>query len=238
MSNVLGTVPPLDEIAPAARAAGALVVVDGAQLVPHLPVDVQALGVDFLAFSAHKMLGPTGIGVLWGRLERLHEMEPFEGGGEMISDVQLDHATWAPVPHRFEAGTPPIVEAVGLHAAIDYLDKVGMEAVAGHDRALTEYALTGLSTIPSVRVYGPRDLARRGGVISFTMGDIHPHDLATILDQEGVSVRAGHHCAKPLLRSLGVPATARASFHIYNNQHDIDALIRALRLAGELFGVA
>jgi cysteine desulfurase / selenocysteine lyase len=238
MSNVLGTMPPLDRVIDAAHRVGALVVVDGAQLVPHMAVDVQALGADFLAFSSHKMLGPTAIGVLWGRPDRLEEMEPFEGGGEMISDVQLDYSSWAAIPHRFEAGTPPIIEAVGFHAALDYLDKVGMPAVTAHDRQLTAYALERLNELPAVKVYGPADLNGRGGVISFTMGDIHPHDLATILDQEGVSVRAGHHCAKPLLRYLGVPATARASFHVYNNRGDVDSLIDALHKAGALFGVS
>lgn len=237
MSNVLGTIPPLTQIVSAAHQVGAIVVVDGAQLVPHLGVDVQALGADFLAFSAHKMLGPTGIGVLWGRMERLEEMEPFEGGGEMISDVRLHTATWAAIPHRFEAGTPPIIEAVGLSAAIDYLEKVGMEAIATHDRELTRYALDRLAELPALTVYGPPTTEGRGGVISFTLGDAHPHDLATILDEEGVAVRAGHHCAKPLMRLLGVPATARASFYLYNDAGDVDALVEGLRRAVELFGI-
>ncbi|HSL26677.1 MAG TPA: SufS family cysteine desulfurase [Acidimicrobiia bacterium] len=237
MSNVLGTIPPVAEMARSARAAGALVVVDGAQLVPHRPVDVAALGADFLAFSSHKMLGPTGIGVLWGRPERLEEMEPFEGGGEMIADVQLDHSTWAQVPHRFEAGTPPIIEAVGFDAALEYLTKVGMERVAAHDTELTEYALARLAANPHVAVQGPPTSADRGGAISFTLGDVHPHDLATILDQHGVSVRAGHHCAKPLMRVLGLPATARASFSVYSNKDDVDALMTGLEAAAELFGL-
>lgn len=238
MSNVLGTMPPVAEIAAAAREAGALAVVDAAQLVPHAPVDVQAMGADFLAFSGHKMLGPTGVGVLWGRPELLDEMEPFEGGGEMIADVQLYESTWAPVPQKFEAGTPPFVEAVGLGAAVDYLEKVGMATVRRHDMELTAHAMERLAEVPAVTIYGPRNVERRGGTISFTMADIHAHDLATILDEEGVAVRAGHHCAKPLMRLLEVPATARASFYLYNTEADVEALIGALHRAGELFGVA
>jgi cysteine desulfurase/selenocysteine lyase len=237
MSNVLGTMPPLDVIVPAARAAGALTVIDAAQLVPHGGLDVAALGADFVAFSAHKMLGPNAIGALWGSPARLEEMDPFEGGGEMISDVRLDSSTWAPVPHRFEAGTPPIVEAVGFAAAVDYLEKVGMDAVLEHDRDLTGYALARLAEVAGVQVYGPPAADDRGGVISFTMADIHPHDLATILDEEGVAVRAGHHCAKPLMRALDVTATARASFYLYNTTEDVDALIRGLDRAASVFGV-
>lgn len=237
MSNVLGTIPPIAEMAMEARNVGALVVVDGAQLVPHRAVDVETLGADFLAFSSHKMLGPTGIGILWGRADRLEEMEPFEGGGEMIADVQLDHSTWAAVPHRFEAGTPPIIEAVGFDAAVEYLEKIGMDWVEAHDTELTAYALEGLSSNPLVIVQGPATVAGRGGAISFTLGDVHAHDLATILDQQGVSVRAGHHCAKPLMRVLGVPATARASFSVYSNRDDIDALLEGLETAARLFGI-
>jgi cysteine desulfurase/selenocysteine lyase len=237
MSNVLGTIPPVTEMAVAARHAGALVVVDGAQLVPHRPVDVESLGADFLAFSSHKMLGPTGIGVLWGKAERLEEMEPFEGGGEMISDVQLDHSTWAAVPHRFEAGTPPIIEAVGFDAAVEYLEKIGMDRVAAHDTELTAYALDRLSENPLVAVQGPPTVEGRGGAISFTLGDVHAHDLATILNEQGVSVRAGHHCAKPLMRVLGVPATARASFSVYSTKEDVDALAEGLETAARLFGI-
>ncbi len=235
MSNVLGTLPPLDHIVERAHSVGSIVVVDAAQLVPHLGIDVQDLGADFVAVSAHKMLGPTGIGFLWGRMERLEEMEPFEGGGEMIADVQLESATWAPIPHRFEAGTPAIIESVGLTAAIDYLESLGMDAVAAHDAELTSYALGRLADVPGLEVYGPPDLSKRGGVISFTLGDAHPHDLATILDSEGVSVRAGHHCAKPLTRALGVPATARASFYVYNTTDDVDALIDGLAVAADIF---
>jgi cysteine desulfurase/selenocysteine lyase len=237
MSNVLGTIPDLGPIVDAAHSAGARVVVDGAQLVVHRPVDVESMGADFFAFSSHKLLGPTGIGVLWGRADALEELEPFEGGGEMISDVTLEGATWAPIPHRFEAGTPPITEAVGLTAAVDYLDEIGMETVAEHDRALTAYAIERLCNTPGVAVQGPTDTAKRGGAVSFTMGDIHPHDLATILDEQGVAVRAGHHCAKPLMRALGVPATARASFSVYNGTDDVDALIFGLATASDLFGV-
>jgi cysteine desulfurase/selenocysteine lyase len=237
MSNVLGILPPIRAISDLAHRHGARVVVDAAQLVSHAPVDVVDLGADFVAFSSHKMLGPTGIGVLWGRMEALEETEPFEGGGEMIADVTLFDATWAEIPHRFEAGTPPIVEAIGLHAAIDYLDSIGMDDVLRHDRELTGIALQRLGDVPGVHVQGPTDLVDRGGVISMTMDGVHAHDLATILDDEDVAVRAGHHCAKPLMRRLGVAATARASFHVYSTEEDIDALVKALRRAGDLFGV-
>jgi len=238
MSNVLGTIPPVAEVTAAARRAGAISVVDAAQLVPHSPTDVAALGADFLAFSAHKMLGPTGIGALWGRLDLLESMEPAEGGGEMIRDVDLQTSTWAEVPQKFEAGTPPIAEAVGFGAAVDYLSAIGMEAVRAHEADLTAYALARLGEVPGLTVYGPAEAVDRGGVVSFTLGDIHPHDLATILDQQGVAIRAGHHCARPLHRVLDVPATARASFYVYNTREDVDALITALAEARRLFGVA
>ncbi|HIE22509.1 MAG TPA: SufS family cysteine desulfurase, partial [Acidimicrobiia bacterium] len=218
MSNVLGTIPDVARVAELAHRHGARVVVDAAQLVPHCRVNVQELGIDFLAFSSHKMLGPTGIGVLWGRMDALEETEPFEGGGEMISDVTLHTATWAEIPHRFEAGTPPIIEAVGLHAAIDYLESIGMEKIFAHDTELTAIALERLSDVPGVTLQGPRDVEARGGVVSMTMEGVHAHDLATILDEQGVAVRAGHHCAKPLMRRLGVTATARASFYVYNTE--------------------
>jgi len=237
MSNVLGTMPDIPKIAEMAHRHGARVVVDAAQLVPHSAVNVEELGADFVAFSSHKMLGPTGIGVLWGRMDALEETEPIEGGGEMIADVTLHDATWATIPHRFEAGTPPIIEAVGLHAAIDYLDSIGMDTIFEHDQELTAIALDRLGDVPGVTVQGPNDLTRRGGVVSMTMEDIHAHDLATILDEQNVAVRAGHHCAKPLMRCLGVAATARASFYVYNEESDIDALVSGLRRAGELFGV-
>jgi cysteine desulfurase/selenocysteine lyase len=237
MSNVLGIMPPVRQIADIAHQHGARVVVDAAQLVPHSSVDVTELGADFVAFSSHKMLGPTGIGILWGRMDALEDMEPFEGGGEMISDVTLFDSTWADIPYRFEAGTPPIIEAVGLHAAIDYLDSIGMDEVLQHDRELTGIALDRLGDVPGIQIQGPRDLEARGGVVSMTMDGIHAHDLATILDEDGVAVRAGHHCAKPLMRRMGVAATIRASFYVYNDEEDIDALVKALRHAGELFGV-
>lgn len=238
MSNVLGSLGPVKAAVAAAHAVGAIAVVDAAQLVPHHPTDVQALGADFIAFSAHKMLGPTGVGALWGRRDRLEEMEPAEGGGEMIRDVQLHSSTWADVPHKFEAGTPPIAQAVGFGAAVDYLTAIGMDRVRDHERALTRYALDRLATIPDLKVYGPDDVTQRGGAVSFTLADIHPHDLATILDQSGVAVRAGHHCAKPLMRHLDVPATARASFYVYNIPAEVEVLVEALHEARRLFGVA
>lgn len=239
MSNVTGTIGPVRRLAAAAHAVGAIVVVDGAQLVPHAPVDVTELGADFLAFGAHKMLGPTGIGALWGRYELLEEMSPAEGGGEMISDVQLYESRWAPVPHKFEAGTPPIAQAVGFGAAVDYLLDLGMANVRAHEMEITAYALERLAEVPDLEVYGPADLDRRGGAVSFQLGDIHAHDLATILDEEqGVAVRAGHHCAKPLMRHLHVPATARASFYVYNTPDDVDALVTGLFRAREVFGLS
>ncbi|CAN5836707.1 cysteine desulfurase [soil metagenome] len=237
MSNVLGTIPPVREFADLANRVGARLVVDAAQLVPHAPVNVEEMGADFVAFSGHKMLGPTGIGILWGKMDALEEMEPFEGGGEMISDVTLQDATWAPIPTRFEAGTPPIIEAVGLHAAIDYLEAIGMDTVFAHDRELTAIALERLGDVPGLSLQGPTDLDARGGVVSMVMDGVHAHDLATILDEGGVSVRAGHHCAKPLMRRMGVAATARASFYVYNEEADIDALVTGLRTARELFGM-
>ena len=237
MSNVTGTLGPADRLVAAARSVGALAIVDGAQLVPHTPTDVQRLGADFLVFSGHKMLGPTGIGVMWGKPERLEEMEPAEGGGEMIADVGLYESRWAPVPHKFEAGTPPIAQAVGLGAAVDYLRAVGMDAVTEHEHAITGYALERLATVPDLTVYGPDDPERRGGAVSFTLGDIHAHDIATILDEQGIAVRAGHHCAKPLMRHLGVPATARASFYLYNTFEEVDRLVDGLVIARSVFGL-
>lgn len=238
MSNVLGSIGPFAPLVEAARSVGALTVVDGAQLVPHLATDVETLGVDFLAFSAHKMLGPTGVGALWGRPELLEQMEPAEGGGEMIRDVGLHESTWADVPHKFEAGTPPIAQAVGFGAAVDYLSAVGMAAVRHHEVEVTRYALKRLADVPDLIIYGPMDPEVRGGAVSFTLADIHPHDLATILDQEGVAIRAGHHCAKPLMRVLDVPATARASFYVYNTTDEVDVLVDGLHEARRLFGVA
>jgi cysteine desulfurase/selenocysteine lyase len=238
MSNVLGTIGPARELVEAAREVGALILVDGAQMVPHLPVDVRTLGVDFVAFGAHKMLGPTGIGALWGRMDRLEELEPTEGGGEMIRDVGLHESSWADIPHRFEAGTPPIAEAIGFGAAVDYLQAVGMEAVRDHEVAVTSYALERLAEVPDLALYGPADPSRRGGAVSFTLGDIHPHDLATILDQEGIAIRAGHHCTRPLHRLLDVPATARASFYVYSVPGEVDRLVTALHEARRIFRVA
>jgi cysteine desulfurase/selenocysteine lyase len=238
MSNVLGTLNPVRRIADAAHAAGAVVVADGAQSVPHLPTDVSDLGADFLAFSAHKMLGPTGIGVLWGRGELLAELPPFLGGGEMILDVSKEGFTPNDIPWRFEAGTPPITEAVGLGAAVDYLRAVGMEAVRAHEISLTTYALETLADRfgDHIHIFGPPDPASRGGVLSFAYRGIHPHDISQILDQYGVCVRAGHHCAKPLMRRLGVNATARASFGPYNDESDVDTLADALAETGAFFG--
>jgi cysteine desulfurase/selenocysteine lyase len=238
VSNVLGTINPIRHLASAAHAAGALVLVDGAQQAPHMPTDVAEMDVDFFGLTAHKMLGPTGIGALWARAELLEAMPAFLGGGEMIRDVRLDGFTTNDVPWKFEAGTPPIAEAVGLGAAIDYLNGLGMENVREHERTLTAYALDALeSRHPGLVVHGPRDPTRRGGVISFQYKDVHPHDLSQVLDEAGVCIRAGHHCAKPLMRRLGVGATARASFSVYNDEADVDALVDALSAADRLFGV-
>lgn len=237
MSNVVGTITPVRRLADMAHAAGALVSVDACQYTPHLPTDVTELGADFLAFSGHKMLGPTGVGVLWARRELLEEMPPFLGGGGMILDVRLDGFVPADVPHKFEAGTPPIAEIVGLGAAIDYLDALDMEAVRRHEVQLNAYALSTLTERFGDRltIHGPAEPAQRGGVMSFAFGDLHPHDLSQVLDQHGVCVRPGHHCAKPLMRVLGVGATARASWYVYNDESDIDALGDALEAAGDFF---
>lgn len=237
MSNVTGTPGPVRALVDAAHSIGALVVVDAAQLVPHSPTDVQELDADFVVFSGHKMLGPTGIGGMWGRMDRLEEMDPTEGGGEMIADVGLYESRWAPVPQKFEAGTPPIAQAIGLGAAVDYLESVGMDVVREHERAITGYALEQLGRIPDLTVYGPRDPVNRGGAVSFSLADIHAHDIATILDQHGVEIRAGHHCAKPLMRHLQVPATARASFYLYNTTDDVDQLVEGLIDARAVFGL-
>ncbi|WP_293173717.1 cysteine desulfurase [Oceanithermus sp.] len=234
MSNVLGTVNPVAELAAAARERGALVVVDGAQAVPHLPVRVRELNADFYALSGHKMLGPTGAGVLWGRREVLRDLPPFLGGGSMIEEVTLERSTYASPPQRFEAGTPAIAEAIGLGAAAEYLMRLGMENVWAHDRALLGYALERLAKVPDLRLYGPEG-PDRGGVIAFNLGSLHPHDLATALDERGVAVRTGHHCAQPLHRRLGVPATARASFYVYNTTADTDRLVEALLEARAFF---
>ncbi len=238
MSNVLGTIPPVAHVAEAAHRAGAIVIADGAQLVPHASVDVTELGVDFLGFSAHKMMGPTGIGVLWGRASLLDAMGPFLGGGGMILDVKLDSFRPAPPPARFEAGTPPIAEAVGLTAAIAYLHDIGMDRIRAHELALTNHALARLDEKlgSDVRVFGPPAGPDRGGVLSIAYRDVHAHDLAQVLDQFGVCVRPGHHCAKPLMRRLGVQATARASLSLFSDEHDIEVLIEGLLEAGRLFG--
>ncbi len=228
MSNVVGTIAPISELAAAARAVGALVVVDGAQLVPHVPIDVQALDIDFLAFSGHKMLGPTGIGVLWGRRERLEELSPPEGGGEMIDQVHLDHFTMNTLPHRLEAGTPPIAEAIGLGAAVDYLSDVGMDAVRAHEVDLTGYALRVLAEVPRLTIYGPTDPQVRGGAISFTIDGMRLDDIESALDAEGICIRGGHHCAQPLMRAHDLPQTARASLYLYNTREEVDRLGRVL----------
>ena len=228
ISNVLGTVNPVGEIAVRAREVGALSVIDGAQAAPHLPLDMSALGCDFYVFSAHKMLGPTGIGVLYGRRAALDALEPARGGGEMIKEVWLDRAQWNDLPWRFEPGTPPIAEAVGLLAALEYLEKLGMERVAEHERALTREALQALVAVPDLTVYGPRSPAIRGAVVAFNVAHLHPHDAAALLDGEGIAVRAGHHCAQPLMRRLGVSGTVRASFSVYNSPQEIAALAHAV----------
>lgn len=235
VANALGTINPVAEIAARAHAAGALVLVDGAQSVPHMPVDVQALDIDFLVFSGHKMLGPMGIGVLWGRREILEAMPPFLGGGDMIREVTTCGSTWADLPAKFEAGTPSVGDAVGLGAAIDYLTALGMDAVRAHEREIVAYALERLAQVPGITLYGPTG-EDRAGVVSFTLDDIHPHDIASILDSEGVAIRAGHHCAQPLMDRLGVVATARASFYVYNSEEDVDRLADALQTVRRIFG--
>jgi cysteine desulfurase/selenocysteine lyase len=234
-SNVLGTMPPLVRLAEAAHAVGAIVVVDGAQLVPHTPVDVEALGIDFLTISGHKMLGPTASGGLYGRRELLDRMDPFLGGGEMIMEVHPDWSTYKDPPWKFEAGTMNIAQEVALASAVEYLEAIGMAAVREHEKELTAYAIKRL-TEAGARVFGPSDVESRGGAVSFWYEDIHPHDLAQVLDQEGVCIRAGHHCAQPLMRILGVPATARASFYVYNSLEEVDVLVDALDRAKSMFG--
>jgi len=234
-SNVLGTILPVRMIVDAAHGVGARVLVDAAQSVPHMGVDVSALEADFVVFSAHKMLGPMGIGVLWARWEELSRMEPFLGGGEMIREVWLDHATWNDLPWRFEAGTPNVAGAVGLTAAIAYLERVGMGAIREHEQALTALALDALRSEPGVILYGPLSAADKGGVIAFNLEGIHPHDVTQALDQEGIAVRGGHHCAMPLMRRLGVPGTARASFYLYNTEAEIEALVAGLAHVRRLF---
>ncbi len=235
VSNVLGTINPVAEIARRARAAGALTLIDGSQAPPQMAVDVGAIGADFYAWTGHKALGPTGIGVLHGRREVLEAMQPFLGGGDMISSVGFDSSTWNDLPWKFEAGTSPIAEGVGLGAAVDYLTAIGMDAVRAHERDLTAYTLERLEDVEGLRAFGPIDPDLRGGVVSLELTGIHPHDLAEICDREHVCIRAGHHCAQPLMREMGVPATARASFHVYNTRDDVDRLIAALQTAREVF---
>src|SRR6266480_4871039 len=235
MSNVLGTINPAKEMIIQAHAAGAIVLLDAAQSVPHLPVDVQTLDADFLCFSSHKMLGPTGIGILYGKRDLLAAMPPFMGGGEMIRTVGLRESTWNDLPWKFEAGTPSIAEAIGLGAAVDYLNNLGMENVLRHEQEITAYAMAQLQSVPGLTIYGP-DATCRGGVISFTLGDIHPHDLASILDQEvGVAIRAGHHCAQPLMERFELAALARASFYVYTIKEEIDTLVQGLHRALQIF---
>ena len=234
VSNVLGTVNPVAAMIQQAHEAGALFMIDGAQSVPHLAVDVQALDVDFLAFSSHKMAGPTGLGVLYGKRALLEAMPPYMGGGEMIRRVTLEGSQWNDLPHKFEAGTPAIAEAVGLGAAVDYLSALGMDKVLAHERIVVEYAMDRLAEVPGLTIYGP-DTDRRNGVTTFSLKDMHAHDLAQLLDAEGVAIRAGHHCAMPLHQHLGVPATARASFYVYNTKADVDALLEAIYNARKLF---
>ena len=243
VSNVLGTLNPITEIAAAAHAVGAVLVVDASQSVPQLPVDVATLGADLLVFTGHKMVGPTGIGVLWGRYDLLAELPPFLGGGEMIEVVKMSGSTFAPPPHRFEAGTPPIAQAVGLATAASYLSDLGMDQVAAHEQEITGYALQGLAGVPGLRVLGPAEPVDRGGAISFTMhtadgSDIHPHDVSQLLDSRGIAVRGGHHCARPLHERFGVQSSTRASFYLYTTRSEIDALVEGLNYTVRFFGGA
>jgi cysteine desulfurase/selenocysteine lyase len=235
-SNVLGTINPLEEITKRAHQVGAVVVLDACQSVPHMKTDVKALDIDFLAFSGHKAVGPTGIGVFWGRAELLADLPPFLTGGSMIENVTMESATWAPAPKKFEAGVPNMAQAVGLGAALTYLTKIGMDNIHQHEIVLTKYLLEGLSAITDLRIIGPKTTDLRGGVVSFTLGDIHPHDLGQYLDSQGIAVRTGHHCAWPLTRKLGVPATTRASVYLYNTTDDLDALITGVQGAQKYFG--
>ncbi|GAA2118636.1 cysteine desulfurase [Nocardioides bigeumensis] len=237
VSNMLGTINPVRQIADRAHQVGALVVVDASQAVPQLPVDVVASGADLLAFTGHKVVGPTGVGLLWGRAEVLAALPPFHGGGEMIETVTMERSTYAPAPHKFEAGTPPIVEAVGLGAAVEYLGHVGMENVHRHEQAITAYALDGLQTVPGVRILGPLDPKQRGGAISFELADVHPHDVATVLDTRGIAVRAGHHCAKPAHARYGVQSSTRMSSYLYTTPDEIDALVEGLLFVRSYFKV-
>jgi cysteine desulfurase/selenocysteine lyase len=241
VSNMLGTINPVAEIAARAHEVGAVVVVDASQAAPQLPIDLQAMDdasrPDVLVFTGHKVVGPTGIGVLWGRREVLEALPPFHGGGEMIETVTMQRSTYAGIPHKFEAGTPPIIEAIGLGAAVDYLDHIGLDAIHAHEQAITGYALQGLASVPGVRVLGPLDAASRGGAISFELAGVHPHDIAQVLDSRGVAVRAGHHCAKPAHARFGVQATTRISSYVYTTPAEIDALIEGLNYTRSYFKV-
>ncbi|MDX1493228.1 MAG: cysteine desulfurase [Longimicrobiales bacterium] len=235
VSNALGTINPVERVIQAAHDVGAVVIVDGAQGAVHTKVDVQALGADFYAFSGHKMCGPTGTGVLWGRRELLEEMSPYQGGGEMINVVSREESSWAALPHKFEAGTPNIAGAIGMGAAVDFLSDIGMDAIVKHERSLVAYAMERLEAVPGLRIFGPRSLEERSAVISFTLGDAHPHDISTILDAEGVAVRAGHHCAQLVMQHYGVSSTARASFYLYNTEEDVDRLVDGLGEVARIF---
>lgn len=235
-SNVLGTINPVRQIADAAHKKGALILVDAAQSVPHMAVDVQALDADFFAFSGHKMCGPTASGMLYGKRALLEAMPPFMGGGEMIKEVWFDHAVYNDLPYKFEAGTPNIAESIGLGVAADYLTQIGLDKIRQHEKQITRYALDRLKELPEVVVYGPTDVEKRGGLVSFTLGDVHPHDISTFLDQQGVAIRAGHHCTMPLHKKLGLAATARASFYLYNTRDEVDAFVESLKAAKKFFG--
>ncbi|RKX28608.1 MAG: cysteine desulfurase [Candidatus Zixiibacteriota bacterium] len=237
MSNVLGTINHVADLAAKAHEHGAVVLADGAQAAPHLAVDVKALGVDFYALSSHKMLGPTGVGILYGRRDLLQEMPPFNLGGEMIREVRFDNVTWADLPYKFEGGTPNIADVVAFDAALHYLEEIGMDRLRQHEMDLTRYTIEQLSAIPGIEIQGPKEVEQRGGAISFTDADLHPHDISTYLDAKGIAIRAGHHCAQPLMRVLGKIATARASIYVYNNEADINALIKALRGMRRYFGL-
>jgi cysteine desulfurase / selenocysteine lyase len=236
VSNILGTVNPVEAIVRRAQDVGALVVIDASQAAPHRALDVQALQADFVAFTGHKMCGPTGIGVLWGRQELLEDLPPFLGGGEMIETVSMHSSTYAPAPHKFEAGTPPIAQAVGLGAAVDYLSSIGMDAIAAHEDAITEYAVSRLAQVPDLRIIGPASSVDRGATISFTLGDIHPHDVGQVLDEQGIAVRVGHHCARPVCLRYEIPATTRASFYLYSTPGEVDALVDGLEHVRNFFG--
>ena len=238
VSNVMGTITDAHRIISKCRDAGVLTLVDGAQAVPHMKVDIDALGCDFFAFSGHKMMGPTGIGALWARKSLLEEMGPFHGGGDMIREVHKYESTWNDLPYKFEAGTPNIADVVGLGAAIDYLEMVGMDNIRRHELDLTAYTLERMSTVPGLTVYGPRDAEMRGGVISFNFADVHPHDVAQIMDEEGIAIRSGHHCAQVLMERMAVAAMSRASFYVYNTTEDVDALVGALKKVARVFKVA